>query len=132
MKDESYHIVLTHHNLHFLLSYQRISASCPNLKHFAYKVDWFSCYESSRDGLTGVGVLALVEGCRHLEVLDLDSARNVSKDTFVTIASLVAQGNETASAGGNGVYALRKITAKNYPFTISGFPFRIEDKPSRG
>lgn len=120
------------HNILSFSSYQRISASCPNLKHFAYKVEWFSCYESYRDGLTGVGVLALVEGCRRLEVLDLDSARNVSKDTFVTIANLVVQGSEAASAGGNGVYALRQITVENYPFTISGFPFRIEDKPSRG
>ena len=68
-----------------------------------------------------------MEGCRRLEVLELESAKNVGKDTFVTIANLVVQGNEVASAGGNGMYALRQIKLKGYPFTVSDFPFRVED-----
>ena len=106
---------------------QVLATSCPNLKHFAYKANSSYGYSSFRDRFTGVGVLALVEGCRRLEVLELENARNVRKDTFVTIANLVVQGNEVASAGGNGVYALRQINLKGYPFTVSDFPFRVED-----
>lgn len=102
-----------------------IASSCQNLKSFTYKVSSFY-YKKELDGLTGAGILSLVEGCRNLEVLNLCGASNVSKDTFVTIANQVAQG-EAASIGGNGRYALRRINLRLYPFTVSGYPFRIED-----
>ena len=78
-----------------------IGRSCPNLRHFSFKV-CSMYYESTLDNLTGAGVLALVDGCRNLESLELWGAKNVSKEAFVTIASLVSQSG-AASASGNGV-----------------------------
>ena len=112
-----------------------IATSCPNLKHFAYSTGSRSYYNSEKDLLSGEGVIALIRGCRRLEVLELEGSRKVGKDAFVTITNMVAQGG-AASVGkstGNddeGEYALRKINLKGYPFVIVGFPFRIEADPT--
>ena len=108
-----------------------IANSCPNLKNFTYRLT-STYYKAGDDLLTGEGVIALVSGCRRLEVLELEGARNVGQNAFVTITNMVATLPPMAAGSNNdgGEYALRKIDLKNYPFVISGFPFRIEANPN--
>ena len=78
--------------------------------------------------MMGTGLLALVGGCRRLEVLEIE--RVCGRNTFVTILNMLEQGEEAAaSASGinRGGFALRKIIAKSYPFVITDYPFHIED-----
>ena len=81
--------------------------------------------------MTGIGLLALVGGCRRLEVLEIE--RVCGRNTFVTILNMLEQGEgEEAAASASGLnrggFALRKIIAKSYPFVIRDHPFRIEDQ----
>mmetsp|Transcript_14828 Transcript_14828/g.25309 ORF Transcript_14828/g.25309 Transcript_14828/m.25309 type:complete len:410 (-) Transcript_14828:207-1436(-) len=95
-----------------------VTRSCPNLKHFTYKLSSYN-YKPDLDQLTGNAVVALVRGCPRLETLELEGASKVGKDAFSTIVNMVTRDE----AG----YALRKIDLKQYPFVVRGFPFRIED-----
>ena len=114
-----------------------ISEHCPNLKHFSYTLAFICYYNESRDApsvrdsMMGTGLLALVGGCRRLEVLEIE--RVCSRNTFVTILNMLEQGEgEEAAASASGInrggFALRKIIAKSYPFVIADYPFHIEDQ----
>ena len=130
-----------------------VGSSCPNLKYFSYKVSRILCirydkhllttplhlspqlcsmyYDEGLDRVTGDGILALVEGCRKLETLEIWGAKRVNRSTFDTICSLVNQSGVASAGGGNGVYALRKIAIRGYPFIVSDDrPFTVEDDSS--
>lgn len=88
-------------------------------------------YDEGLDGVTSDGILALVEGCRKLETLEIWGAKRVNRNTFDTICSLVNQSGVASAGGGNGVYALQKIAIRGYPFIVShDRPFTVEDDSS--
>ena len=91
-----------------------IGESCANLRRFAYI--------GSNTSFTGKGVLALLEGCKKLEVLELEQARGVTKDDIQTIVNL-------ANKKGNGKFdCLKKVDLFGYPFVVEGRKkFRIKD-----
>ena len=85
-------------------------------------------YDEGLDGVTGDGILAVIEGCRKLMTLEIWGAKRVSRNTFDTICSLVNQSGVASAGGGNGVYALQKIAIRGYPFIVSDDrPFTVED-----
>ena len=80
--------------------------------------------------MSGAGIIALVKGCRRLEILELEKAKQIGKDAFVTILKMLAREDDAASLGTGSDgrdFALRKIELKGYPFVIRGSPFCIED-----
>ena len=91
-----------------------IGESCPNLRHFAYI--------GSNSTFTGTGVLALLDACEKLKVLELEHAKGVTKEDIQTIVNL-------ANKKGNGKFdCLRKIDLWGYPFVVEGKKkFRIKD-----
>ncbi len=95
-----------------------LAASCPNLKHFAYR-NRSHCYNIMLDTLSGAGVIGLVQACRRLEVLHLDGAKRVTRADFAAIIEMV-------SASNGDEFALRKIKAAgDYPFLVASNPLRI-------
>ncbi len=59
--------------------------------------------------VTGKGILALVRDCRKLEVLELEGAKNVGRETIEEILQMLAQSRAVAKAvvaDGDGTYAL--------------------------
>ena len=97
-----------------------IADACKNLEHFEYKLRTYY-YASSLDMLSGEGIKALVEGCRKLGVLELHHAKNVKRDTFVTMLA------QDASSNPENSFALRTINLVGYSFKITGWPLRIVD-----
>ncbi|KAL7529470.1 hypothetical protein ACHAXR_002983 [Thalassiosira sp. AJA248-18] len=108
-----------------------IATNCPNLKHFGYTMAYVCYYDAEQDPLSGAGVIALVKGCRRLEVLEIEHSKQVRKEDFLTIMNMVAQDDAASdNAGSDGKkFALRKIIVVGYPFVITGNPFSIEDVP---
>ncbi|EED87993.1 predicted protein [Thalassiosira pseudonana CCMP1335] len=120
---------------------EAIAQACPNLQYFAYRVYFFSTrnesdrtfFETNRtflETVTGDTLTVLIESCRKLEVLDLRGARKVTREDFVSVLKMVAEGNAVASADGNKAFALREINLKGYEFDILSDPLRIVDKES--
>ncbi|EJK58607.1 hypothetical protein THAOC_21256 [Thalassiosira oceanica] len=91
-----------------------IGETCANLRYFAYI--------GSNSDFTGKGVLALLEGCKKLEVLELEQAKGVTKDDIQTIVHL-------ANKKGNGKFdCLKKVDLWGYPFVVEGKKkLRIKD-----
>ncbi|KAL7552429.1 hypothetical protein ACHAWF_015666 [Thalassiosira exigua] len=110
---------ITHHYLSDN-ALHTLAGECPNLKHFTYKVQYPSHYVQALDRLSGEGVVALVRGCRRLEVIELAHARNVRKDAFTAIKEMIAQ-----DRGNSNGFALRKIDLKGYDFLVDGNPFFV-------
>lgn len=94
---------------------------CNNLKHFSYKISWG--YNAGRDYLSGDGVVELIRKCRRLEIVELTDARNVTREHWQEILTMVEEGGEE--------YALRKILLVGYKFFIEENPLRIVDKEAR-
>ena len=93
---------------------------CNNLQHFSYKISWG--YNAGRDYLSGDGVVNLISKCRRLEIVELEDARNVTREHFEEILSMVEQGDDEEE------FALRKILLVGYKFIIEENPLRIVDK----
>jgi hypothetical protein len=104
-----------------------IGTCCKNLKSFSYNAKSIS---EEDDLLTDAGIIALVDGCRHLETLSLSNSKNVTKEAFVTILDMIEQGNAASAAGTNANkrFALRKIDLKGSGFSVVDYPFRIVDR----
>ena len=95
---------------------------CPNLEYFSYKISWG--YNAGRDYLSGDGVVNLIRKCRRLEIVELKDARNVTREHFEEILSMVEEGDDDEE------FALRKINLEGvgYTFIIEENPLRIVDK----
>ena len=80
-----------------------------------------------RDYLSGDGVVNLIRKCRRLEIVELKDARNVTREHFEEILSMVEEGDDDEE------FALRKINLEGvgYTFTIEENPLRIVDKEAR-
>lgn len=104
-----------------------IGTCCKNLKSFLYNAKSIS---EEDDLLTDAGIIALVDGCRHLETLSLSNSKNVTKEAFVTILDMIEQGNAASAAGANAnkQFALRKIDLKGYGLSVVDYPFHIVDR----
>lgn len=80
--------------------------------------------------LTGKGILALVGDCRKLEVLELEDAKKVGRETIEEILQMLAESRAVAKAvvaDGDGTYALREISLVGYSFVVEGNPLRLVD-----
>lgn len=83
--------------------------------------------------MSGKGILALVSDCRRLEVLELENAKRVGRDTFEEILQMLALARESSAVAKAAVsdddetFALRKIILSGYPFVVTGNPLRIEE-----
>ncbi|KAK1743758.1 hypothetical protein QTG54_005355, partial [Skeletonema marinoi] len=92
-----------------------IAKSCPNLQYFAYKISSGYYYKEELDGLSGKGILALVSDCRRLEVLELENAKRVGRETFVEILQMLALARETSAVAkavvsdDDGTFALVRL-----------------------
>jgi hypothetical protein len=90
-----------------------------------------SWYKEHLDGLSGKGIIALIDNCRRLEVLELHNAQRVGRETFEEILQKLAVARESSAvakaAGSNDddIYVLRNIIILGYPFVIAGKPLRI-------
>ena len=103
-----------------------VAEFCPNLKHFAYIINYRCWYKEEHDTLTGVGVTHLIRGCRRLEVLELQNAKRIQKEDFIAILNVLAQ-DDAAATDENGMFALRKIVLIDYSFFIRENPFAVVD-----
>eukprot|EP00985_Skeletonema_marinoi_P010075 scaffold4753_cov107-Skeletonema_marinoi.AAC.1 len=110
-----------------------IAKSCPNLQYFAYKISSGYYYKEELDRLSGKGILALVSDCRRLEVLELENAKRVGRETFVEILQMLALARESSAVAkavvsdDDGTFALGKIILAGYPFVVTGNPLLLED-----
>lgn len=89
-----------------------------------------SYYKRELDVLTGKGILALVDNCRKLEVLELDGVRKVGRETIEQILQMLADSRAVAKAvvsDEDGTYALREISLVGYSFVVEGNPLRLVD-----
>lgn len=92
-----------------------------------------SWYKEHLDGLSGKGILSLIDNCRRLEVLELHKAQRVGRETFEEILQKLAVARESSAVAKAAVsndddnYALRNILLEGYPFVIAGKPLRIID-----
>lgn len=83
--------------------------------------------------MSGKGILALVSDCRRLEVLELENAKRVGRETFVEILQMLALARETSAVAeavvsdDDGTFALGKIILAGYPFVVTGNPLLLED-----
>jgi len=104
-----------------------IAQHCVNLKRFTYQLSFTSYYHEHPmlDTMTGTGLVALVDGCRSLEYLEMGHILGIKQDKYQSIIDAVNQGKGAASANGKG-YALQKIVLKGYGFRVSSYPFQIE------
>lgn len=114
---------------------EKIASCCFNLQYFAYKISGFY-YNVNRDGLSGKGILSLIDNCRRLEVLELHKAQRVGRETFEEILQKLAVASESSAVAKAAVsndddnYALRNIILAGYPFVIAGAPLRIIEESS--
>ena len=93
-----------------------------------------SWYKEHLDGLSGKGILSLIDNCRRLEVLELHNAQRVGRETFEEILQKLAVARESSAvakaatvSNDDDNYALRNILLAGYPFIIEGTPLRIID-----
>ena len=103
-----------------------VAEFCPNLKHFAYIINYRCWYKEEHDTLTGAGVTHLIRGCRRLEVLELQNAKRIQKEDFIAILNVLAQ-DDAAATDENSMFALRKIVLIDYSFFIRENPFAVVD-----
>lgn len=76
--------------------------------------------------LSSTGVTHLIRGCRHLEVLKLQSAKQIRREDFSAILNMLAQ-DDAAATDGNSMFALREIVLIGYIFSIRANPFAVVD-----
>lgn len=94
-----------------------------------------SWYKEHLDGLSGKGIIALIDNCRRLEVLELHNAQRVGRETFEEILQKLAVARESSAvakaatvSNDDDNYALRNILLEGYPFIIEGTPLRITEE----
>ena len=76
--------------------------------------------------LSGTGVTHLIRGCRRLEVLKLQSAKQIRREDFSAILNMLAQ-DDAAATDGNSMFALREVVLIGYLFSIRENPFAVVD-----
>jgi hypothetical protein len=107
---------------HYLsgIDLELIAKACPNIKYFAYVVSkWGGSFtERALENVNGSGVIALVENCRKLEVLELDNAKSVGREAFETIVQMLNEGNGGGGENGGESFALREIKLEGYPYAV--------------
>ena len=83
--------------------------------------------------LTGRGVVALVNDCRQLEVLELSNVRRVEKESIEEILQMLARAKESSAVAravvsdNDGTFALREINLTGYSFIVTGNPLCLQD-----
>eukprot|EP00970_Alexandrium_tamarense_P005794 scaffold944_cov115-Alexandrium_tamarense.AAC.15 len=107
---------------HYLsgIDLELIAKACPNMEYFAYVVSkWGGSFtERALENVNGSGVIALVENCRKLEVLELDNAKSVGREAFETIVQMLNEGNGGGGENGRESFALREIKLEGYPYAV--------------
>lgn len=85
--------------------------------------------------MSGKGIIALIDNCRRLEVLELHKAQRVRRETFEEILQKLAVARESSAvakaatvSNDDDNYALRSILLEGYPFFIEGTPLRITEE----
>ena len=87
--------------------------------------------------MSGKGILSLVTTCRRLEVLELENAKRVGRETIDEILQMLTRAKESKMVAKAVVneeevdsFELRRITLSGYPFVVVGNPLRLEDTTS--